>query len=154
MLMTLTTSKINSWVSETIGFPVCTIKHLGKERVEWEKAFLASWSYSCGSSVWCIRFSSVQFSPSVVSDSLQHSGLQHTRLPCPTPTPGVYSNMCLDLAMPSNHLILHRPLLLPLSTFPESGLFPISQFFTSGAKVLEFQLQYQSFKWISRTDFL
>ena len=48
-------------------------------------------------SVWiCVfRFSLVQFSHSVMSDSLQSHGLQHTRPPCPTPTPGVYSDSCL-----------------------------------------------------------
>ena len=39
--------------------------------------------------------SSVQFSRSVVSNSLRPHGLQHTRPPCPSPTPGVYSNSCL-----------------------------------------------------------
>ena len=39
-------------------------------------------------------FSSVQFTRSVVSDSLWPHGLQHTRLPCPLPTPGVYSHSC------------------------------------------------------------
>ena len=39
-------------------------------------------------------FSSVQFSCSVVSDSLQPHGLLHTRPPCPSPTPGIYSNSC------------------------------------------------------------
>ena len=38
--------------------------------------------------------SSVQFSRSVVSDSLRPHELQHTRPPCPSPTPGVYSNSC------------------------------------------------------------
>ena len=38
--------------------------------------------------------SPVQFSRSVMSDSLQPHGLQHTRLPCPSPTPGAYSNSC------------------------------------------------------------
>ena len=37
-----------------------------------------------------VQFSSVQFSLSVVSDSLRPHGLQHTRPPCPSPTPGVY----------------------------------------------------------------
>ena len=40
------------------------------------------------------ELSSVQFSRSVVSDSLQPHGLQHTRPPCPSPTPGVCSNSC------------------------------------------------------------
>ena len=39
-------------------------------------------------------FSSVQFSRSVVSNTLQTHGLQHTRPPCPSPTPRVYSNSC------------------------------------------------------------
>jgi len=56
---------------------------------------------------------SVQFSRSVVSDSLRPYELQHTRLPSPSPTPGVYSNSCrIELVMPSSHLILCRPLLL------------------------------------------
>ena len=41
-----------------------------------------------------VQFSSVQFSRSVVSDSLQPHELQHARLPCPSPTPGVHSNSC------------------------------------------------------------
>ena len=45
---------------------------------------------------WCfpISFTSVHFSCSVVSDSLRPHGLQHARPPCPSPTPGVYSNSC------------------------------------------------------------
>ena len=59
--------------------------------------------------------SSVQFSCSVVSDSLRPHGLQHSRLPCPSPTPGVLLKlMSVVLVMPSNHLILSHPLLLPL----------------------------------------
>ena len=41
-----------------------------------------------------VQFSSVQFSRSVMSDSLRPHRLQHARLPCPSPTPGVYSNSC------------------------------------------------------------
>ena len=52
-----------------------------------------------------------------MSDSLQPHELQHTRPPCPSPTPGVYSNSC-PLVMPSNHLILCHPLLLAPSIFP------------------------------------
>ena len=60
-----------------------------------------------------------QFSRSVVSDSLRPHGLQHARPPCPSPTPGVYSNSnSIELVMTSNHLILCRPLLLPPSIFP------------------------------------
>ena len=65
-----------------------------------------------------------QFSHSVTSDLLQPHGLQHTRLPCPSPTPGVYSNSCPSVMMPSNHLILYRPLLLPPSISPSIRVFP------------------------------
>ena len=54
----------------------------------------------------------VQFSHSVVSDSLRPHGLQHARLPYPSLVPGACSNSCpLELMVPSNHLILCHPLL-------------------------------------------
>jgi len=60
-----------------------------------------------------VPISSVQFSRSVVSDSLQPHESQHTRPPCPSPTPGVHSKlMSIESVMPSSHLILCRPLLL------------------------------------------
>ena len=62
--------------------------------------------------------SSVQFSHSVVSNSLRPHGLQHTRLPCLSLTPGTYSNSC-----PFNHLILCCPLLLLPSIFPSIRVF-------------------------------
>ena len=71
--------------------------------------------------------------------------LQHARPPCPSPTPGVHPNSCASLVMPSNHFILGYPLfLLPsifpscLQSFPASGSFPMSQFFTSGGQVVKF----------------
>ena len=59
--------------------------------------------------------SSVQFSCSVVSNSLQPHGLQHARPRCPSPTPRVYSHSCplSRWCHSTNHLILCRPLLLP-----------------------------------------
>ena len=70
------------------------------------------------------RISSVQFSHSVVSDSLQPQGLQHARSPCPSPTPEVYSNSCpLSWWQPSNHLILFHPVLLPPSIVPSIRVF-------------------------------
>ena len=69
-------------------------------------------------------FSSVQFSGSVMSNSLQPHGLQHTRPPCSSPTPRAYSNSCpFESVMPSNHLILCRPLLLLPSIFPSIRVF-------------------------------
>ena len=64
-----------------------------------------------------LQFSFVQFSCSVVCDSLRPHGMQHARLPCPSPTPGAYSNS------PSNHLLLFCPLLLPPSIFPSFRVF-------------------------------
>ena len=63
---------------------------------------------------------SVQFGHSVMSDSLRPHELQHTGPPCPSPTPGVYS---IESVMPSNHLILCRPLLLLPSIFPSIRVF-------------------------------
>ena len=57
-------------------------------------------------------YSSVQFSHSVVSDSLQPHELQHARPPCPSLTPGVHSDSPIESVMPSSHLIHCRPLLL------------------------------------------
>ena len=67
-----------------------------------------------------VQFSSVQFSCSVMSDSLRPHESQHARPPCPSPTPGAYSNSC-----PSSrwYLILCRPLLLPPSIFPSIRVF-------------------------------
>ena len=59
-----------------------------------------------------ISFSSVQFSRSVVSDSLRPHELQHARPPCPSPSPEVHSLMTIESVMPSSHLILCRPLFL------------------------------------------
>ena len=69
-----------------------------------------------------VQFNSVQFSHPVVSDSLRPHGMQHVRSPCPSPTPGVYSNSCPS-GKPSNRLILCRPLLLLPSVFPNVRVF-------------------------------
>ena len=77
----------------------------------------------------------VQFSHSVVSDSWQPHGLQHTSLPCPSPTPRACSNSC-----PSSqwcHPTI-SPSVIPFSSclqsFLASGSFPMSQFFPSGGQ--------------------
>ena len=80
-------------------------------------------------------FSLVQFSCSVVSDSLWPHGLQHARPPCPSPTPRVYSNSC-----PSRqwcHPTISSsavPFSSCLQSFPASGSSPMSQFFASGGQ--------------------
>ena len=84
---------------------------------------------------WIIFQLSVLFSHSVVSDSLQPHGLQYARLPCPPPTPGVYSNSC-PLSQWCHPTILSSviPFSSHLQSFPESGSFPMNQFFTSGGQ--------------------
>ena len=62
------------------------------------------------------------FRCSLVSNSLQPHGLQHASLPCPSQTPGAYSNMSIESVMPSNHLILCH-LLLPPSIIPSIKVF-------------------------------
>ena len=68
-------------------------------------------------------FGSVQFSRSVVSDSLRPHELQHARPPCPSPTPGVHPNMSIESVIPSSHLILCHPLLLLPPIFPSIRVF-------------------------------
>ena len=78
---------------------------------------------------------SVQFSCSVMSSSLQPYGIQHIRLPCPTPTPRAYSNSCTSSqwchpASSSSAITFSS---CPQS-FPASGSFQMSQLFTSGGQ--------------------
>ena len=74
----------------------------------------------------------VQFSCSVMSNSSWPHGLQLARLPCPSPTPGACSNSCLSSRWchPISSSLI--PLSSCLPSFPASGSFPVSQFFTSG----------------------
>ena len=95
--------------------------------------------------IWCIcvytrtlntvRFISVQSSHSVVSDSLRPHELQHTRPPCSSLTPGIYSNSCpvsrwWPLAISSSVV----PFSSCLQSFPASGSFLMSQFFASNGQ--------------------
>ena len=81
--------------------------------------------------------SEVQFSSSVVSNSLWPHGLQHTRLLCPSPTPGVYSNPC-PLSQCCHPTISSSvvPFFSHLQSFPASGSFPMSQLFASGGQTI------------------
>ena len=104
--------------------------------------------------IYILSQTSVQFSCSVVSHSLWPHGLQHSRLPCPSPTPRASSNSC-PLSRWCHPTISSS--VVPFSclqSFPASESFQMSQFFVSGGQILEFQLQHQSFQWIFRTDFL
>ena len=111
--------------------------------------------YSCKTVNCILQFSSVQFSRSVVSDSLPPHELQHARPPCPSPTPGVYSNSC-----PSSrwcHPAISSSV-IPFSSCPESlpasGSFQWVNSSHEVVKVLESQLQHQSFQWTPRIELL
>ena len=69
------------------------------------------------------QFSSFQFIHSVMANSLQPYRLQHSRLPCPLPTPGAYTNSSIESVMPSNHMILCLPLFLLPSIFASIRVF-------------------------------
>ena len=82
-----------------------------------------------------LQFSSVQFSRSVVSDSLRPPGPQHARPPCPSPTPGVHPNPC-PLSRWCHPAISSSvvPFCSCLQSFPASGSFQMSQLFASGGQ--------------------
>ena len=82
---------------------------------------------------YCIAQETIQFS-SVVSNSLRPHGLQHTRPPCPSPTPRVYSNSCplSRWCHPATSSVV--PFSSHLQSFPASGSFPRSQLFASGGQ--------------------
>ena len=98
---------------------------------------------------------SFQFSCSVVSNSLRPHGLQHARLPCPSPTSGACSNSC-----PLNQWC-HSTISTSVVSFSPAfnlsqhwGLFKWGSSLHQVTKVLELQLQHHSFQWVFRTDFL
>ena len=85
-----------------------------------------------------VQISSVQFSRSVVSKSLRPHELQHSRPPCPSPTPGVHSDSCL-LSQWCHPTISSSviPLSSCLQSFLASGSFPVSWLFVSGGQRIE-----------------
>ena len=79
-------------------------------------------------------FSSVQSSRSVVSESLRPHGLQHTRLPCPSPTLGACSNSCPLTRWCHSTISSSVVPFSCLQSFLVSGSFPMTQFFASGGQ--------------------
>ena len=96
-----------------------------------------------------------QFSRSVMSDSLWPREPQHARPPCPSPTPGVHT---MHVHWDGDAIQLSHPLSSPsppaLNLSQHQGLFRWVSSPHQMAKVLEFQLQHQSFQWTPRTDLL
>ena len=103
---------------------------------------------------WEAQRALLSFSSSVTSDSANPWTVA-CRLPCPSPSPGVCSNSC-----PLSHWC-HRtisssvtPISSYLQSFKHQGFFQWVSSLHQVAKVLELQLQPQSFQWIFRVDFL
>ena len=102
-----------------------------------------SWIFMCLSFSWAwnkttflnIHCPSVKFNHQVMSNSLWPHGKQHARLPCPSPTPGACSNSCplSQWCHPSTSSSV-IPFSSFLQSFPASGSFPMSQFFSSGGQ--------------------
>ena len=103
-----------------------------------------------------LSFSSVQFSRSVVSDSLRPHESQHTRPPCPSPTPGVHSDSC-----PSSqwcHPAISSSV-VPFSSCPQSlpasESFPVSQLFALSISIPRFCLDISfHFFWVRGVELL
>ena len=110
----------NLWEEEYIIYP---LGYISKNHEFWNSLPHGCWSWD-----------SVQFSHSVVSDSLQPHGLQHTRLPCTSPTPRAWSNSC-PLSQWCHPTISSSVVLFScLQSFPASGSFQTSQFFAWGGQ--------------------
>ena len=122
-----------------------------------------NWSYQYEPIIWQmgietnihIYMKSVQFSCSVMSDSLRPHEPQHTRPPCPSPTPGVHpdsyplSRWCHPTI--SSSVI---PFSSCFQSYQHQGLFQWVNSLHQVVKVSEFQLQHQSFQWTCKTDLL
>ena len=112
------------------GVLVCQVFYNHKDWKSWKSKTCALGNRSLK----LIFRSSIQFSLSVMSDSLQPHRLQHARLPCPSPTPGACSNLrrWCHTTISSSFV----PFSSQLHSFPASRSFPMSQFFTSGGQTI------------------
>ena len=102
--------------------------NLLKEKIGLDKKICISLSLS----IYIYIYISVQFSCSVISNSLRPHELQHARPPCPSPTPGVHPNPCpsSQRCHPTiSSFVIHFSSCL--QSFPASGSFPMSQFFSA-----------------------
>ena len=109
----------NSWFSQFF----LLLEKNSQQNISWDKTIFEFLLFS------------VQFSHSVRSDSLRSHGPQHIRPPCPSPTPEVYSNSC-PLSQWCHPTISSSviPFSSCLQSFPASGSFQMSQFFTSSGQ--------------------
>ena len=139
VLVTVTITKHNAWHKSGCSVSTCEVNEEMNEwmwapsPLKWWRAYEYVYTHPCER--WVFYMHSVQFSHSVMSNSLPPHGLQDTRLPCPSPPPGVYSNSC-PLSQWCHPTISSS--IIPFSSrfqyFPASGYFPMSRFFTSGGQ--------------------
>ena len=134
-------------------------KHINSYYWIWKKPV---WKYYVLNNILKVLFiytnhilSSFQFSYSITSDYLRPHGLQHPNLPCPSPTPRVNSNSCpfSQWCHAATHP-LSSPLPPAFNLSQHQGLFKWVGSSHQVAKILEFQIQHQSFQWTPRTDLL
>ena len=142
----------NGLTNSTLSKWSCCLRWLHTQRAQWVRQWLShdqalllvKMLQQLSTGVWVLLESKknpalelFQFSRSVMSDSLQPHGLRHTRLPCPSPTPGACSNSC-----PSSwwcHPTISSsvvPFSSCLQSFPASGCFPVSQFWSYLSKTI------------------
>ena len=125
-----------------------------QDLLSWTKCFMHVLNRTKWSCKYQEPFQFSQFCLSVVSNSLQPHKPQHARPPCPSPTPGVHPNPC-----PLSRWC-HPTISSSVAPFSSSnlsqhqGLFKWVNSSHQVAKVLEFQLQHQSFQWAPRADLL
>ena len=119
---------------------VCGVTRVGHDWVtelNWRQSKVLGFPGGASGKEATTQCCSVQFSRSVMSDCLRPHGLQHTRPPCPSPTPGVHLNSCL-LSRWCHPTISFS--VVPFSScpqsFPASGSFPMSQLFTPGGQTM------------------
>ena len=110
------------WTEEPGGLR--SVGHKESDRTEWHKKMFHG----------CLIFPVSSFSRSVMSDSLQPHGLQHSMFLCPSSSPGACSNSC-PLSWWCHPAISSSVVPFPcLQSFPASGSFPVSQLFASGGQ--------------------
>ena len=144
---------LNGARSLSVDFPESThVPKITYLLIAWRKGCLKHWF----SNFFFILIAvSVQFSHSVMSDSLRPHGPQHASLPSPSQTPRVYSNSC-PLSQWCNPTISSSvdPFFFQLNLSQHQGLFKWVSSSHQVAKVLEFQLQHQAFQGTPRADFI
>ena len=89
------------------------------------------------------------FRPQVVYDSLRPHGLQHSRFPCASPSPGVCSNWCLLNRCHPTISFSVVPISSCLQSFPASGSCPMSWLFTSGGQIIGASASVEYSGWVS-----